>query len=113
MTRGETRQISITVTLKGTIVNLTGATLEYVAQSCEPHRRCRLDKTTTSGAIVITAPTTGVGVLTLVPADTLPFPNEDLEFDVEWSLVDASGNRSSILKGAKLFVEKTLLQTPY
>jgi hypothetical protein len=62
---------------------------------------------------VITAPTTGVGVLTLVPADTLPFPNEDLEFDVEWSLVDASGNRSSILKGAKLFVEKTLLQTPY
>ena len=113
MTRGETRRVQLTVRLNGVPVNLTGATLEFCAQSFEPHTECRLDLSTADGSITVEDPRSGVATLTINPSDTLPFPNVLVEFDTEWSLTDAFGNVTSVLKDQRMSVGPTLLQTSY
>lgn len=111
MTRGDTAQFTLTVRKNGAVQNLTGASLQFVAQGFEPHRRCRISHSTTDGGIVVAAPLTGVAVLTVSPADTLQgFPNEEVRLETMWVLTDSAGNVTTVSRGVELTVLPTLLQ---
>jgi hypothetical protein len=111
MTRGDSAQFQITVKTKGALQNLTGASFEFVARSCEPHRRCQIDKTTLDGSIAVANVASGQAILSLVPADTLSFPNEDVELETEWTLTDGIGNVTTVTpfeNGPRLLVKRRL-----
>lgn len=94
MYAGDTKQLLVSVTTPtGGVVDLTGATIKYVAvRGTAPV----IQKSTTSGNIMVTDAVNGKYTIKLDPADTNALLGK---YPHESEVTDALGNVSTVLKG--------------
>lgn len=107
--RGNTAQITVTVTLNSVAVNLAGSTLKFTVKYAgtwrtDPNSAAFLQLTTTGGGVVISSPTTlGTAVATITPTMTSGLSN-DQTFEYDWQLTDSLGNITTLEIGTLAIV---------
>jgi hypothetical protein len=77
MARGEVREFTITVKdPDGSATNLTGKRLTFTAKLDRNSSDVYIQRFSTDSGIVVSAPLTGIGVMTIETADTEDLPND-------------------------------------
>jgi len=108
---GDAIKVSITVLqTSGAVLDLTGITVIEYALATAPGAAPLVTKTLAGGGISVSAPTTGVFVVSLVEADTstLVTGNSPVVFYQEALLVDTSGDPVTVYSGYILLYPTSL-----
>ena len=93
VTRGDTREFSVTVTDSAALAyDLTGATITFSVDGLG------IEKTLGAG-IVVSAPATGVAAITLDPDDTKGAPNLRVAYNYDVQIVLADGRVKTPIRG--------------
>jgi hypothetical protein len=75
MTRGDKREITLTVTSNGSPLNLTGKRVLWAAKRSTLDAQALISKSSATSGITLTNPAGGIATVTLDPADTSGFPD--------------------------------------
>lgn len=93
MTRGDSREFSVTVSdAAGDPYDLTDATISFTVDDL-------FDAKTVGAGITVTAPETGVAVITIDPADTEDAPDRRTAYDYDVQIILADGRVKTPLRG--------------
>lgn len=108
--RGKTFAFNATCTNAGAAVDLTGATLKFLAKRSvgDADGAAIITKTYPSGGIVVTTPASGVAQVQVLSADTQALANE--ETVLYWELQVTSAANPYTVAGGLLTMEPAVVQ---
>lgn len=99
ITRGDVRQITITVrNVDGTVLNLTAKRLIFTAKLDRDLAAYVFQKSSATGGIIITTPSTGIATMSIFEADTSSLNNGTV-LQCVIRLDDNPGNPVTIYQG--------------
>lgn len=113
MTRGDTKEFTATCTKEsdGSATDLTGCTLWFTAKYSTSDADPGVFQKKTGGlGITVAAPTTGVCLITISPADTSGIPGEGwLEYDLQ--VKDTLGKPQTFVRGRLHVIDDVTIST--